>query len=119
MSQGFRDRVRNTQYLWDTLTEDEKQNPMDWCPVSDQVFKEMYPNITNIDAKIEQMSNDEFRSFFEAVMRRYRARKRRRQVAINYANQEGRSDVAEELEKEQAKDDAEVAEIAQEELIAC
>lgn len=111
MSYGYRTRVRRTTFLWDNLTEAERQNPLDWCPVSDELMREQKPGL-DIDKEIAKMSDAEFASFHAAVMRRYRARKARRQSTINYLRQEGRTAQADELEKEQQKEDAEIQEVS-------
>lgn len=96
MSYGYRTRVRQTQYLWDSLTEEEKQRPMEWCPVSDELIREQYPG-QNVDAVIAKMSGDEFLSFFKAVMLRFRNRKKKKQLAEREQEQEEEEEQTEEV----------------------
>lgn len=77
MSQEWREQVRRRQYCWDLLTEEEKNNLMDMCSTSDEVFRQMYPDVIDIDGAIKMMSDEEFQAYTEAVLRRYRAKKKK------------------------------------------
>lgn len=103
MSYGFRTRVQRTQYLWDTLTEEEKKNPLDWCPISDQLIHEQEPG-ADIDQRVEQMSASEFRSLFNAVMRRYRTRKKKIQQYLQEQEQEEEKDLDYDRQEEQEEE---------------
>lgn len=95
MSYGYRARVRETQFIWDGMTDEEKNSLMDYCPLSDELIKEAYPDATNMDAVIDKMSNAEFVSFHRKVLARWRKKK-----AAKYLRENGREAQADEIEKE-------------------
>jgi hypothetical protein len=86
MSAKFRERVSRTMALINKMDEYEKNHPDEWCPISDQLLKEMYPDECSSqegrDAKAESMSNEEFEVVFDATMLQYRkVRKKKKQTS--------------------------------------
>jgi hypothetical protein len=64
------------------LTDYEKQHELEWCPISDEILKEMYPGQCDSqedrDRKAETMPLDEFEIVFDCVIQRYRKQRRKK-----------------------------------------
>lgn len=43
MSESFRERVKRYERLTNKLSDYEKNHELEWCPISDEILKEMYP----------------------------------------------------------------------------
>jgi hypothetical protein len=83
MSESFRERVKSNVQLMNQLITYEKQHELEWCPVSDDMLKAMYPGQCDTqearDAKVDSMINEEFRQLLDAVLKRYRMLKRKKE----------------------------------------
>jgi len=115
MSLGYRERVRRTTYIWDSLPEEEKKNIFEWCPISDEIIHEQYGHNADVDGIIGKMSDAEFQSFNNAVLKRYRARRAKKVATIRYLKQEGRDAQAKQLEEELKREDEEAQRAAEKE----
>jgi len=85
------------------MDEYEKNHPDEWCPISDQILKDMYPDECNSqegrDRKAETMSEEEFEIVFDATMQQYRkARRKKKQEASQEGQQQQGQQVQEEEE---------------------
>jgi hypothetical protein len=91
MSAKFRERVSNTMRLINKMDEYERKNPDEWCPISDQILKDMYPEECSSqagrDRKAETMSNEEFEMVFDATLQQYRKARKKKQKKQTAANQ--------------------------------
>jgi hypothetical protein len=82
MSESFRDRIKRNERLLNQLTDYEKKHELEWCPISDEMLKEMYTgecdSQADRDRKAETMPQEEFEILFDATMQRYRKLKRKK-----------------------------------------
>ena len=83
MSESFRERVRRMERLLNKMDEYERANPEEWCPISDEMLKNMYPDECQSqegrDRKAEMMPQEEFEMVFDAVLSKYRLRRKKKQ----------------------------------------
>ena len=83
MSESFRERVRRMERLLNKMDDYERNHPDEWCPISDEMLKQMYPNECQSqegrDRKAETMPQEEFEMVFDAVLNKYRMRKKKKQ----------------------------------------
>lgn len=108
MSFGYRTRIRQTQFIWDTMTEAEKQDILGWCQISDQVIKQRYPN-ADVDETVSKMSDQELASLHRQVIDIYRRKIARKKSTARYLRQERRTEQAEAIEEEIKQDEKQVA----------
>lgn len=115
LSQEYRSRI---QQLLDKIgmqacgmTEEEHKNIMGWCPISDDVVKELMKadgiKDMTIDAYISQMSDEDLLAVHQEVMKRYRLK--RKKSAEKLLRENGRKDQADALAKEIAQEEKVVA----------
>jgi hypothetical protein len=82
MSAKFRERVSNTMRLINKMDEYERNHPDEWCPISDEILKDVYPeecgSQAGRDRKAETMPQEEFEMVFDAVLQRYRMRRKKK-----------------------------------------
>lgn len=85
------------------LTDYEKQHELEWCPISVEILKEMYPvecdSQEDRDRKAETMPLDEFEIVFDATMQRYRKLKRKKEQ-----QQQGDAETQEQPEEQEEKE---------------
>jgi hypothetical protein len=85
MSESFRERVKRMEHLLNKMTDYERNHPDEWCPISDEMLKQMYPDECQSqegrDRKSDTMPAEEFEMVFDAVMGKYRMRKKKKQQA--------------------------------------
>src|SRR5829696_4357941 len=84
MSAKFRERCSNTMRLINKMDEYEKNHPDEWCPISDNILKELYPGECSSqegrDMKAQTLSEEEFEVIFDVVLDQYRrVRKKKKQ----------------------------------------
>jgi hypothetical protein len=83
MSESFRERVKRMERLLNKMEDYEKAHPEEWCPISDEILKQMYPDECQSqegrDRKTETLPVEEFELIFDAVMNKYRLRKKKKQ----------------------------------------
>jgi hypothetical protein len=69
--------------LLNKMDEYERAHPEEWCPISDQMLKQMYPDECQSqegrDRKAETMPAEEFEMVFDAVLSKYRMRRKKKQ----------------------------------------
>lgn len=86
MSLSFRERVRRMLAKLNaegcSITEQELQNIMEWCPISDQVIASMFPN-QDVDKVIDGMTDAQFRDLVLEVLKAYRERKKKAEKVEN------------------------------------
>jgi hypothetical protein len=103
MSDAFRERVRRMERLLNRMTDYERNHPEEWCPISDEMLKQMYPDQCQSqegrDRKAETMPQEEFELVFDAVLSKSRMRRKKKRK-----EQEQQSDrqTSEEVEAEKA-----------------
>ena len=82
MSESFRERVRRMERLLNKMDEYERNHPDEWCPISDEMLKQMYPDECSSqegrDRKTETMPAEEFEMVFDAVLQRYRMKRKKK-----------------------------------------
>jgi hypothetical protein len=82
MSESFRERVRRMERLLNKMDEYERNHPDEWCPISDEMLRQMYPDECSSqegrDRKAETMPQEEFEMVFDAVLQRYRMRRKKK-----------------------------------------
>jgi hypothetical protein len=82
MSESFRERVRRMEHLLNKMDEYERNHPDEWCPISDEMLKQMYPDECSSqegrDRKAETMPAEEFEMVFDAVLQRYRMKRKKK-----------------------------------------
>ncbi len=65
------------------MDEYEHKHPDEWCPISDQILKNMYPEECSSqagrDRKAETMSAEEFEMVFDATLQQYRKARKKKQ----------------------------------------
>jgi hypothetical protein len=87
MSESFRERVRRMERLLNKMTDYERAHPDEWCPISDEMLKQMYPGDCHSqegrDRKAETMPREEFEIVFDAVLQRYRMRRKKKQGELS------------------------------------
>ena|SRR5215218_6568399 len=85
MSAKFRERCSNTMRLINQMDEYERNHPDEWCPISDQILKDMYPEECSSqagrDKKAETMSAEEFEVVFDAMLQQYRKVRKKKQAS--------------------------------------
>jgi hypothetical protein len=83
MSESFRERIKQNEQLINKLTDYEKSHELEWCPISDEMLKEMYPGECNSqedrDRKVDTMPIDELEILLDATLQRYRKLKKRKE----------------------------------------
>lgn len=83
MSESFRERVKRYERVMNKLTGYEKQHELEWCPISDEILKEVYPGERDSqedrDRKAETMPLNELEIVFNATMQRYRKLNRKKE----------------------------------------
>lgn len=83
MSESFRERVSRMERLLNKMTDYEREHPLEWCPISDEMLKQMYPGECESqegrDRKAETLPVEEFEMVFDAVINKYRMRKKKKQ----------------------------------------
>jgi hypothetical protein len=81
MSESFRERVRRMERLLNKMSDYERARPHEWCPISDEMLKQMYPDECQSqegrDRKAETMPQEEFEMVFDAVLQKYRMRRKK------------------------------------------
>jgi len=101
MSAKFRERVSNTLRLINQMDEYEKNHPDEWCPISDQILKDMYPEECSSqegrDRRAETMSNEEFEIVFDATMQQYRKARKKKQPGAEQHQQSDQQTVEQEI----------------------
>lgn len=75
MSEKTRIREKRTASVWNSLTEDEKQDMQQWCSISDELIRDRYPG-QDVDSVVERMTDAAFAEFMRAVIARHRKRKK-------------------------------------------
>jgi hypothetical protein len=69
--------------LVNKMDEYERNHPDEWCPISDQILKDMFPEECSSqearDRKAETMSDQEFEIVFDATMQQYRKARKKKQ----------------------------------------
>jgi hypothetical protein len=109
MSESFRERIKQNERLLNQLTDYEENHELEWCPISDDMLKEMYPGQCDSqedrDHKVDSMPQEEFEILFDATMQRYRKVKRKKKKQ----GEEGKSDQQEDEQVEQEKQQEEAA----------
>jgi hypothetical protein len=82
MSESFRERVRRMEHLLNKMDEYERNHPDEWCPISDEMLKQIYPDECQSqegrDRKAETMPQEEFEMVFDAVLQKYRMRRKKK-----------------------------------------
>lgn len=83
MSESFRERVKRMERLLNKMTDYEILHQQEWCPISDEMLKQMYPDECSSqegrDRKAETMPAEEFEMVFDAVLQRYRRGRKKKQ----------------------------------------
>jgi hypothetical protein len=91
MSESFRERVRRMERLLNKMDDYERNHPDEWCPISDEMLKQMYPDECQSqegrDRKAETLPQDEFEIVFDAVLQRYRMRRKRKKMTTETEGQ--------------------------------
>jgi hypothetical protein len=68
--------------LLNKMTDYERNHPYEWCPISDEMLKQMYPDECQSqegrDRKAETMPREEFEMVFDAVLQKYRMRRKKK-----------------------------------------
>ncbi|HKI09944.1 MAG TPA: hypothetical protein VKA09_16255 [Nitrososphaeraceae archaeon] len=104
MSESFRERVRRMERLLNKMDDYERNHPDEWCPISDEMLKQIYPDECQSqegrDRKAETMQQEEFEMVFDAVLQRYRMRRKRKQGELSELSAE-REEEAEKVIVEQ------------------
>jgi hypothetical protein len=97
MSESFRERVRRMERLLNKMDEYERNHADEWCPISDQILKDMYPEECSSqagrDKKAETMSNEEFEMVFDATLQQYRKARKKNQKKQTADQSEHQQDV--------------------------
>jgi hypothetical protein len=66
------------------MDEYERNHPDEWCPISDEMLKQMYPDECSSqegrDRKAETMPAEEFEMVFDAVLQRYRMKRKKKKT---------------------------------------
>jgi hypothetical protein len=69
--------------LLNKMDEHERAHPEEWCPISDEMLRQMYPDECQSqegrDRKAETMPAEEFEMVFDAVLKKYRMRRKKKQ----------------------------------------
>jgi hypothetical protein len=82
MSESFRERVKRMERLLNKMTDYERAHPDEWCPISDEMLKQMYPDECQSqegrDHKAETLPQEEFGMVFDAVLNKYRMRRKKK-----------------------------------------
>lgn len=75
------------ELLLNKMTDYERAHPDEWCPISDEMLKQMYPDECQSqegrDRKAETIPTEEFEMVFDAVLQRYRMRRKKRQGELS------------------------------------
>jgi hypothetical protein len=83
MSESFRERVKRMERLLNKMSDYERNHPDEWCPISDEMLKQMYPDECQSqegrDRKADNMPAEEFEIVFDAVMNKYRMKRKKKQ----------------------------------------
>jgi hypothetical protein len=102
MSQTVRRRAARTEFVSDRLlTADERNNMYDWCGISDDVIKMEFGEGVDVDQIAERMTDEQFISHMELVVRTHRARKAKQKALA-----EGMSEEEAEREAQKAAENA-------------
>ena len=86
MSESFRERVKRMERLLNKMSDYERNHPDEWCPISDEMLKQMYPDECQSqegrDKKADTMPAEEFEMVFDAVMNKYRMRRKKKKQDV-------------------------------------
>jgi hypothetical protein len=93
--------------LLNKMDDYERNHPDEWCPISDEMLKQMYPNECQSqegrDRKAETMPQEEFEMVFDAVLSKYRMRRKKKQQQ-QASDQQEKKTVEEQGEEEGIKE---------------
>lgn len=100
MSESFHERVRRMERLLNKMDDYERAHPEEWCPISDEMLKQMYPDESQSqegrDRTAETMPQEEFEIVFDAVLSKYRMRRKKKQQSEGQESDQQDQDVVEE-----------------------
>jgi hypothetical protein len=86
------------------MTDYERAHPYEWCPISDEILKQMYPDECQSqegrDRKAETMPQEEFETVFDAVLNKYRRIRKMKQQEQQEKQSDQQDQEAVETEKE-------------------
>ena len=115
MSESFRERIKRNIQLMNQLTDYEKQHELEWCPISDEMLKEMYPGLCETqqdrDTKVDSMTTEEIRALLDATLKRYRMLKRKKQIEQGQQSSSSDQQTAESQQQQEEDTDKEEEEI--------
>jgi hypothetical protein len=105
MSESFRERIKRNIQLMNQLTDYEKQHELEWCPISDEMLKEMYPGQCETqedgDKKVDSMTSEEIRALLDATLKRYRMLKRKKQIEQGQSSSDQQTEEKESQQQEE------------------
>jgi len=78
-----RKKIRSIPTIWDSLTLEEKESQLDWCPITDELIREAIKQgkekrSNDIDEVVKQMSPSELASLVSRALKIHRERQKKK-----------------------------------------